>query len=328
MTTTDNHPSVAAKIVIWMTSIALALIFTSCAGDPGELAAKVNGTPITLEVLNMNVEAAKAQFAAQGRPVAEADEESFRSDILDKLISDVLLLDYAEENDYSVDDDSFENEMSNIEGQFSTRDEYLAALEEQGFTEERLRDEIRSGMTVDVMIEAEIIPEIAVTDEAIEEFYLENPEFFKKPESVTASHIIVTVTPEESDEAKRVAREKIEAIRQEIVDGADFADVAIAKSEGPSAPRGGTLGTFTRGQMVPPFEEAAFSLEPGELSDIVLTDFGYHIILVDEKFEDGVEALEDVSGQISRYLTTVAEQEKTTEFLEELKESATIEYYE
>ena len=156
----------------------------------------------------------------------------------------------------------------------------------------------------------------------------ENPEFFEKPESLTASHIIITIGPEDSDEAKREAKEKIEAIRQEIVDGADFAAVAREKSEGPSASSGGSLGSFTRGQMVAPFEEAAFSLEPGELSDIVLTDFGYHVILVEEKIQNGIQSVDEVSEQIRQYLSSIAEQTETEKFIAGLKELAKIEYFE
>ena len=80
--------------------------------------------------------------------------------------------------------------------------------------------------------------------------------------------------------------------------------------------------------MVAPFEEAAFALEPGELSDIVLTDFGYHIILVEEKIQDGMQPLDKVSDQIRQYLTSVSEQAETQELIADLKETATIEYIE
>jgi peptidyl-prolyl cis-trans isomerase C len=312
-------------------TIALAIVtisFTSCSDDTGELAAKVNGTAITLEELDSSVESAKVQFAAQGRTITEADTESFRSEVLENLIANELMLAYAVENDYTIEDEAFETEIAGIEAQFGSRDEFLAALEEQGFTEERLREEIRTGMIIESVFETEIDLESAVTDEEIEEFYTENPAYFEKPESLTASHIIITVEPADSDEAKREAKEKIEAIRQEIVDGADFAAVAMEKSEGPSAPRGGSLGSFTRGQMVAPFEEAAFSLEPGELSDIVLTDFGYHVILVDEKIQNGMQSIDEVSEQIKQYLTSISEQTESEKFIAGLKELATIEYFE
>ena len=79
------------------------------------------------------------------------------------------------------------------------------------------------------------------------------------------------------------AQDKIAGIQKELKDGADFEVIAIEYSEGPSAPRGGDLGFFGRGQMVPAFEEAAFALQPGEMSDIVETQFGFHIIKLDER---------------------------------------------
>ena len=144
---------------------------------------------------------------------------------------------------------------------------------------------------------------------------------------LTILHAIATAGSEATDEEKEEALTKIEVIREEIVGGADFAEVAKEKSEGPSGPRGGSLGTFTRGQMVGPFEEAAFALEPGELSDIVLTRFGYHIILVEGKTASSMRPLSEVSDQIRQYLTGIEEQDVTATFIAELKEKAEIEYF-
>ena len=177
------------------------------------------------------------------------------------------------------------------------------------------------------MIESEVFSEIAITDGEIEDFYTSNTAYCETGESVTASHILIAVESEDTDEEKEEALSKIEAIRQEIVDGADFAEVAKEKSEGPSGPRGGSLGTFTRGQMVEPFEEAAFALEPGELSDIVLTRFGYHIILVEGKTASSTRPLNEVSDQIRQYLTGIEEQDVTAVFIADLKKTATIEYF-
>ncbi len=318
----------ALPVVLWIALAVVAVFLTSCSGNSKELAAKVNGTAITLEKLNASVESAKEQYEAQGRTISDADSASFRSETLENLIANVLLLAYAEDRDYAVDDESIDTEMAGIEAQFASRDDYLSALKERGFSEKSLREEITIGMTIKSMLDAEIGSKITVTDDAVKEFYAGNPDYFEKPESVTASHIIIMVGPEESDEAKRKALEKIKAIRQEIVDGADFAEVAREKSDGPSAPDGGSLGNFTRGQMVPPFEEAAFALEPGELSGIVLTDFGYHIILVDEKIAGGRQPFDEVSDQIRQYLTSVTEQEDTKKLITGLKEKAKIEYFE
>jgi len=299
----------------------------SCSGGSKDLSARVNGTGISVEKLDANVEMMKMQYAEQDRPVADEDMAGFRKEVLENLIASELLLEYAHEKGYSVDDATVDGQISGITAQFGTPEEYRAALEARGLTEESFEEEIRSGLTIDRMLEGEIASNIEVSAEEVEKFYSENSVYFQTPESVTASHIIVTLDPADSEEKKQEARKKIEAIRRELVAGADFAAVAREKSEDASASSGGSLGTFTRGQMVAPFEEAAFALEPGVLSDIVLTEFGYHIILVDEKIPAGLQPLAVVSGSIREYLTGVSAQEEIEKLVETLKAEASIEYF-
>jgi peptidyl-prolyl cis-trans isomerase C len=315
------------RLALCGTLLGLLLVLTSCSRDSKDLVASVNGIGITREKLESSIESARAQYASIGRTIAESDEISFRSEVLENLIGNALLFEYAEENGYSVDQDSVNKELSEIEAQFESKEDFLSALENRGITEKALRDEIRTGITIERMIETEVFSEIEITDKKIAEFYAENNEYFETGESVTASHILIAVDPEDTDEEKEDALGKMESIRQEIVDGADFAEVARAKSEGPSGPRGGSLGTFTRGQMVGPFEEAAFALEPGELSEVVFTRFGYHIIFVEAKTAPSMRPLSEVSDQISQYLTGIEEQDVTASFIAELKEKATIEYF-
>lgn len=314
-------------IALLITLAGAAFLTLSCAEDTEELAARVNKAGITVEDLDARLEIVKMQYYAQGRADAFESAADFRSQVLEDMITDRLLIDYAKESGYSIDDESVTGEIASIKEQFGSTEEYEAALEAQGFTEEVLEREIRKGLTIERMLETTITSKIAVTDEEIAEFYSAHPEYFQTPESVTASHIIITVDPEDSDQAKEEAREKIEAIREELVNGADFAAVAREKSQGPSAPSGGSLGTFTRGQMVAPFEEAAFALEPGQLSDIVLTEFGYHVILVEEKLPAETMPMEEVSNQIREYLLSVATQEGTDKLIDDLRADAAIEYF-
>lgn len=314
-------------IALLITVAGAAFLALSCAEDTKELAARVNKAGITVEDLDARIEIVKMQYYAQGRADAFESAADFRSQVLEDMITDQLLIDYAKKSGYSIDDESVTGEIASIKEQFGSTEEYEAALEAQGFTEEVLEREIRKGLTIERMLETTITSKIAVTDEEIAEFYSAHPEYFQTPESVTASHIIITVDPEDSDQAKEEAREKIEAIRQELVNGADFAAVAREKSQGPSAPSGGSLGTFTRGQMVAPFEEAAFALEPGELSDIVLTEFGYHVILVEEKLPAETMPIEEVSNQIREYLLSVATQEGTDKLIDDLRADAAIECF-
>jgi peptidyl-prolyl cis-trans isomerase D len=141
--------------------------------------------------------------------------------------------------------------------------------------------------------------EVEVTDEEARSYYDDNLGEFRREERVKARHILIKVPdkPAESDWEK--ARAEAESLLKKIKEGADFAELAKEFSQDPgSKGKGGELGFFSRGQMVKPFEDAAFALEPGEVSEPVRTKFGYHIIKVEEKQEAGRDSFDSVKGKI------------------------------
>ena len=138
------------------------------------------------------------------------------------------------------------------------------------------------------------------SDDAVKAYYDEHLEDrFTEPEEVHARHILIRVPPNADDKAKADARAKAEAILARVKGGADFADVAKKESQDPgSAEKGGDLGFFPRGQMVPQFDAVAFTLEPGQVSDVVESPFGFHVIEVEEKKPGGAKPLDAVRDQI------------------------------
>ncbi|MBT3273876.1 MAG: peptidylprolyl isomerase [Spirochaetales bacterium] len=315
------------RISLYTLAMAALIVLASCSGDKAskDTVATVNGEKITSADLDKAVEGVRAQFAAQGQPVADEEIAAFRSDVLENLIRNKILLNFAESKDISIDSSLIDAEIDGIRGQFPSEQEFKDALEGQGFTVKSLRKEISTGMTIERMLAIEVLEKIVISNEEIETFYAENPQFFARPESISARHILVLLEDDDTEDDKKKALAKIQSIRVEIAGGADFAAVAREKSEGPSASDGGSLGTFGRGQMVPEFEAAAFALEIGELSGIVQSEFGYHIIVVSEKLPEGIEPMESVIEDIREYLRQTREQGDVEQFIEELKQMADIE---
>jgi len=144
-------------------------------------------------------------------------------------------------------------------------------------------------------------------------------------ERVKARHILLRVDKDASFKDKSAARRKLADLRAKIVAGADFSEMAQKFSDDKgSAVRGGDLGAFMRGQMVPPFEKAAFSLPVGQVSDIVETDFGFHLILVDEKRAAAKLRYEDVEDDLKEYLFRVNAQKTFEEYVQQLRKTASI----
>ncbi len=145
--------------------------------------------------------------------------------------------------------------------------------------------------------------DVEITEKEIESYYDYNANLYTQPKQVKARHILFKVDEGESEEAKNSIKQRAQEVLEKARKGEDFASLAKKHSEGPSKTEGGDLGYFREGQMEPPFEAAAFALKKGEISDLVLTRFGYHIILVEDIKEAGMTPLEAVKEEILDTLT-------------------------
>ena len=177
-------------------------------------------------------------------------------------------------------------------------------------------------------LKKEVANKVEVSEEDIKAYYESHKDEFKTPEMVRSRHILIKTDPSASDNDKKKAKEKAEEILKKIKAGEDFAKLASDVSDDTgSKTKGGELGFFTKGRMVKPFEDAAFSLKPGEVSGIVETQFGYHIIKVEEKKEPGMEPFDTAKEKIKQKLLQERTKAKVTEFLEKAMKEANIEVH-
>jgi len=239
------------------------------------------------------------------------------------LIDEKLLAQAVEEEEIAVPEEEVEARLETIpvpEGM-----ELDAFLKSRGTTEKKVRADIRESLAISKLLEEKTAGESAKVDEAdVLAFYEENPELFETEEAVKARHILIKSDSPETDAS---AKKEIEEIRERVVgeDSEEFADVAKATSEGPSGEKGGDLGEFGRGQMVGPFEDAAFSLEVGEVSEPVKTQFGWHLIKVEAKTEAGKQPLDDdLKVKITSAIENKREQALIEDYLESLRKEAEI----
>lgn len=172
----------------------------------------------------------------------------------------------------------------------------------------------------------EVVGKINVTDDDINLYYKAHQEEFRTPEMVRARHILIKVDKSASNDDKAKARSKAEDILKRIKAGEDFAKLASEFSEDPgSKNKGGDLGFSPKGRMVPDFEKVAFSLKPGEVSDIVETPFGFHIIKVEEKKESIQEPIEKVKDKVKEKVFADFRKAKVDEFVEKAMKDAGVE---
>ena len=245
--------------------------------------------------------------------------------VLEFLIGEELLFQESVKKGIKITDERVAEEIAKVKSQFGSDEKFKEALAGMNVTEEKVESDIRRGLTIQQLVDKEVIDTIKVSDEEIKTFYDENQKLFTKQEQVQASHILIKVNKDADEAQKAEARAKIDAAAKRVKDGEDFAVVATEVSEGPSNTKGGDLGFFQRGQMVKPFEEVAFTLQPGEVSDVVETDFGYHIIKVFDKQEPTTATFDEVKTQIADHLKQEKAKTAVQAYIDKLKESATIE---
>ncbi len=267
------------------------------------VAAVVNGEKIMWDEINQRYNRLSPELQAQIP----------KEEILNQTINEVLLLQEAEEREITADPDTVQLLVDRVEDQFGT-EEFNTRLELQGLTYEGFKEQLADTLKINQLLEQEI-PELSVNESEVREFYEENKDNLRTPEQVRASHILLNTSEDAQD------------VLQMVEDGGNFSELASNYSIGPSAAQGGDLGYFSRGMLVPEFEQVAFNMSVGEVSGIVETEFGYHIIKVtgrrqaqEPEFED-IEALIEFNLFDSKFRLN---QDKVQEYLNELRAESDI----
>jgi len=292
-------------------------------GVDGKVAV-VNGAPIARADFDRALGFAKQQFSRMGKPV---DAKEMEAQVLDQLIGSELLWQEAKKEGIQVESKVVDERLAQWKKRFPTDEACKKALEEMNISEDQVRADIQRNLAIEKLIVQRIVDKIAVPEKEAKEYYDAHTDMFKQPEQVHASHILIKVDPEAKQSDKDEALKKIKEIQQKEKKGEDFGELAKANSQCPSSSKGGDLGFFGRGQMVPPFEEAAFSLKPGEVSDIVKTRFGYHLIKVTDKKPESTVPFEDIKGRIEQYLKQGEVQKEVRELVDELRKDAKVEIF-
>jgi peptidyl-prolyl cis-trans isomerase C len=283
---------------------------------PATVVAKVNETEIFQSDVDFIFDTfvlPRFQLQSQGKELSDEQKTQIEQKIISQLVIQRLLLQAAAKANVSADEELINQQFEAIKAQ------------RQDIPPDKLKQLIQDDLTIQKLIEQEVASKIAVSDEEVQKMYEERKEQFNEPEQVQASHILVEVSPEATQEEKDAARKKIEDVLAQAKAGKDFAELAKEYSSCPSKEMGGDLGFFARGMMVKPFEDAAFALKEGEISDIVETQFGYHIIKLTGKKAQRTIPFEEAKASLTQ---GVLEQKKNTEinnWINNLRASAMIE---
>jgi peptidyl-prolyl cis-trans isomerase C len=293
-----------------------------------KVVAKGKGVEVKRSQLDEEVVRIKAQAAARGQAIPPEHMPMIEPQILDQLIQVQLLQSKATESDKVIGKDLAEKRIDEARTRLGSEESFNLRLKAEGLTKEILLAKWTESAIAETVVKRELKAD--VPDAEVKKYYEDNPARFEQPEMVRASHVLLSTrdsaTQKDYPEDKKAAKKKTaEEVLKRARAGEDFAKLAKEFSEDPGSKDKGGEYTFPRGQMVPEFEAAAFSLNPGQVSDIVTTMFGYHIIKLTEKIPAKKVEFAKVSSDLKDALVSQAIQKQIPDYMKKLKQEAGVE---
>jgi len=299
---------------------------SSAAVDKG-LVAVVNGDAISTSQVDREMSGYQQRLIRAGQALTQEGLAGLRERVVESLIDRSLLYQESVKEGIDVSKEEVEEKWALIRQRFTSDEAYQLALSRMQMNDEQVRDEIRRGEAVQKLIARLFTKTSEVPEADARAFYDSHQDAFMRPEQVRARHILLQPDAEGGEDAKKEAEETLKKLRKEALAGKDFAELARDHSKCPSAERGGDLGFFPRGKMAKPFEDAAFALKPGELSGIVKTQFGYHLIKQEERKPKGLIPFEEVKESVRDYLGKEAVKEAVKSHVKQLRQEAVIQRF-
>ena len=298
-------------------------------GDPAGVAVEVDGVKMTNAQLDADIKKRMDAFKDEISPdKLEQARAEIRKSLVDDFVLRTLLSKEVKAKNVTVTDREVEKILDGMKSQMPPGMTLDDLVKMNKIDLAKMKGEIALNIKINKLVEQELGGKGKVDEKEIGEFYEKNLDKFKKPETVHARHILISKSPEDNEKSLTDKKAKAEDLRGKLQKGADFADLAAKNSDCPSKENGGDLGTFTRGQMVKAFEDAAFSQEKNAIGPIVETDFGFHIVQVIDHQPPATQKLdEDAKKKIRTYLESQKRQAAFDQIVKRLKTVANIVIY-
>lgn len=294
--------------------------------NPGN-AVRING----VEISNQRFDALYTEYRRnKGVAVgARGDQlelmKQLRREAMDTMIEQQLIIQAAAAKGIEVSDEEVDEELAKIKEPFKGEGEFQRRLDTESYTEASFREHLRGMISAKRYLDDIRLEAMDVSDEELEQYYRDNERRLTLPEQVHVRHILLSWKPLGQTDDKKALYEQMQSILDKALAGEDFAGLATEYSDDSTRVHGGDVGFFHRGEMVPAFENAAFALQPGEISDIVETPYGLHIIKLEERKESRLLPLDEIRDQLRDHIREENMEKAVQAEYARLKEKAEIE---
>jgi len=255
--------------------------------------------------------------------------QAFFKVALEQRIASMLLRAEADRRGLGATAEEIDARLAEMRKRFPSDEDFTKGLAANGMTVEKARDQLAQDIARYKYVEKSILPTIEISDEALKKFYDENLERMQQPERVKLRQILIRVPNDATEEQRTQARQRAAEVQKRAKGGEDFAALAQEQSDDPSGKQGGELPWIARGELrqLPTFEEAAWALEKGAISDVVETPAGFHVIQVVDRQAPRTAQFDEVKDRIKAVLQNQEAQEKLRQAVGELMAKAKVERF-
>jgi len=307
--------------------VSVLMTVTTYAAIVDRIVAIVNHDVITLSELDKNVNSYMKRIEKTvPEDQLDAIEKHVRQMVLNELIDQRLITQEAKKRGLMATDRDVNDAITNIITQRKITHEKLQyEIEQLGITFDEYREEVRAQLTKRNFLAGEIKSKITISKEEIGAYYREHRKDYEGKEAARIRQILILLPRDAADQTREKLRMRAEDILQQLRQGDSFSMLATEVSQGPAAKTGGDLGFVEKGLMLPDVDAAAFSLKIGEISDVIESPIGFHIIQVVDKRGEGVKPIESVREEIIGRIGDEKMENKFEEWLNEQREKAHIE---
>lgn len=289
-------------------------------------AAKVNGVSITVRDVEKAIDEIIPTAVFHGS-VTEEKRAGFRARAIQDLIRKELYYQAAVKQGMKVTEEESADALKKVEGRFRSEKEFEKALKSAGYTRETFQKELGHNILVGRFIETELTDKAKVTEEYLKDYYEKNKSTFKRPEAFRLKHILISVPPTSSAEEREKLKKRAEDVLARARAGEDFGDLAYHNSMDDWRIKNGDLGVVHKGRLDPAIEESLSKLEPGQISGLIETIYGYHIVKLEERTAAREMSFDEVKAKLKGQIEAGRKKELEEQLMKRLKEDAKIEIY-
>ncbi len=296
------------------------------AGKKAGVVAIVNGSEIALDDFTRELLRVERFVLNAGKPLTCPQIAGLRTEVVEAMIRQELLYQESRKS-IKVSDAEIDGQVKELKDQYASEVDFTNALGVLKMSPASFRAQVERSLAVKKLVETRFAAKAEVTDKEIRAYYDRNRDSFRQPEQVRASQIFIKADSGSNEAAKAAARKKIGEILDKVRQGQDFASLARTYSEDPSGAKDGDLGYIRQGQVMKPIEEALFALKTGEVSGVVETRLGYHLVKAVDRKPEMTIPFENLKDRLRTLLKQEKGQQEADASMGKAREKATVEIF-